>query len=42
MPLEDLLRLGSRQALHDQGLTRIAGRDHAVHDRDVLHIHFKV
>jgi GTP-binding protein YchF len=41
MALDDLLRLGSRQALHDQGLIRTVGRDHVVHDRDVLHIHFK-
>jgi GTP-binding protein YchF len=42
MGLDDLLRLGSRQALHDQGLIHTVGRDHAVEDRDVLFIHFKV
>ena len=42
MPLDDLLRLGSRQALHEQGLIQTVGRDHQVQDRDVLHIHFKV
>ena len=42
MGLDDLLRLGSRQALHDQGLIHTVGRDHVVHDKDVLHIHFKV
>jgi ribosome-binding ATPase len=41
MALADLQRLGSRQALHDQGLVRTVGRDHVVHDKDVLHIHFK-
>ena len=41
MGLEDLLRLGSRQALHDQGLIHTVGRDHEVHDRDVLFIHFR-
>jgi ribosome-binding ATPase YchF (GTP1/OBG family) len=42
MGLDDLLRLGTRQALHDQGLIHTAGRDYEVHDKDVLHIHFKV
>jgi GTP-binding protein YchF len=42
MALEDLVRLGSRQALHDQGLIRAVGRDQPVHDKDVLQIHFKV
>jgi GTP-binding protein YchF len=42
MGLGDLLRLGSRQALHDQGLIHIAGRDYEVRDKDVLHFHFKV
>lgn len=42
MGLDDLLRLGSRQALHDEGLIQIVGRDHPVRDRDVLQIHFKV
>jgi GTP-binding protein YchF len=42
MPLEELLRLGSRQALHDQGLIQTVGRDHQVQDRDVLYIHFRV
>lgn len=42
MPLEELLKLGSRQALHDHGLIQTVGRDHEVRDRDVLHIHFKV
>lgn len=41
MSLRDLLRLGSQQALHDQGLLRTVGRDHVVEDRDVLHIRFK-
>ncbi len=42
MVLDDLLRLGSHQALHDHGLLRTVGRDHIVEDRDVLYIHFKV
>jgi hypothetical protein len=41
MALDDLLRLGSRQALHDQGLIRTVGRDHEVGDREILHIHFR-
>jgi GTP-binding protein YchF len=41
MRLDDLLRLGGRQALHDQGLIQTVGRDHVVEDRDVLYIHFK-
>ena len=41
MRLDDLLRWGSPQALHDQGLMRTVGRDHVVEDRDVLYIHFK-
>jgi GTP-binding protein YchF len=41
MSLDDLLRLGSRQALHDQGLIRTAGRDYVVRDREILQIHFK-
>jgi GTP-binding protein YchF len=39
--LGDLLRLGTRQALHDQGLIRIAGRDYEVRDKDVLQFHFR-
>lgn len=42
MALDDLLRLGSPQALHDQGLVRTVGRDYVIEDRDVLHIRFKV
>jgi GTP-binding protein YchF len=42
MGLDDLLRSGSRQALHDEGLIQVVGRDHPVRDRDVLQIHFKV
>jgi GTP-binding protein YchF len=42
MGLGDLLRLGSRQALHDQGLMHAAGRDYEVRDKDVLQFHFKV
>jgi GTP-binding protein YchF len=41
MGLADLLRLGSRQALHDAGLIHVVGRDHLVEDKDVLQIHFK-
>jgi GTP-binding protein YchF len=42
MALDDLLREGSRQALHDTGAIHTVGRDYQVQDRDVLHIHFKV
>jgi GTP-binding protein YchF len=41
MALLDLLRLGNRQALHDEGLIHIVGRDHVVQDRDVLQFQFK-
>jgi GTP-binding protein YchF len=41
MALADLLRLGSRQALHDQGLIQVGGHDYIVRDRDVLQFHFK-
>ncbi len=41
MGLADLLRLGSRQALHDQGLIHTAGRDYEVQDKDVVHFLFK-
>lgn len=37
----DLIRLGSRHALQEQGLIRTVGRDYEVQDRDVLQIHFK-
>jgi GTP-binding protein YchF len=42
MGLADLLREGSRQALHDHGKIHTVGRDHVVEHQDVLHIHFKV
>jgi GTP-binding protein YchF len=42
MGLADLLREGSRQALHDHGLIHTVGRDHVVEHRDILHILFKV
>jgi GTP-binding protein YchF len=41
MGLADLLREGSRQALHDHGLIHTVGRDHVVEDKDVLYIHFQ-
>ncbi len=41
MALEDLILLGSPQALHDKGLVRTVGRDHPVEDGDVLYIRFK-
>ncbi len=41
MALADLLRLGSRQALHDQGLIHTVGRDYVVQDKDVLHVLFQ-
>lgn len=40
MGLDDLLRLGSRQELHDHGLIHTVGRDYAVQNRDILQIHF--
>ncbi|MFH1841655.1 MAG: redox-regulated ATPase YchF [bacterium] len=42
MPLIDLLRLGSRHALQEQGLIKTVGRDYVVQDRDVVQVHFKV
>jgi ribosome-binding ATPase YchF (GTP1/OBG family) len=42
MGLSDLLRLGSRQALHDEGLIHVVSRDYEVQDKDVLQVHFKV
>ena len=41
MALDDLLREGNRQALHDHGLIQVVGRNHVVQDKDVLQIHFK-
>lgn len=41
MALADLLRHGSRQMLHDQGLIHAGGRDYVVGDKDVLQFHFK-
>jgi len=41
MALVDLLRHGSRQSLHDQGLIHVVGRDYVVRDKDVLQILFK-
>ncbi len=42
MALNDLTRLGSRQALGEQGLIHIVGRDYQVGDKDVLQVLFKV
>ena len=42
MALQDLVRWGSRHALHEHGLVHVVGRDHVVHDKDVLQFHFKV
>jgi GTP-binding protein YchF len=41
MGLADLVRHGSRHALHEHGLTHVVGRDHVVQDKDVLQIQFK-
>jgi GTP-binding protein YchF len=41
MGLKDLLQHGNRQALHDQGLIHIVGRDYVVQDKDILQFHFK-
>jgi GTP-binding protein YchF len=41
MELDDLLRLGSRSALQEQGLIKMVGRDHIVQDGEILQIHFK-
>lgn len=40
--LADLVQWKSRAALHEHGLVHTVGRDHVVHDRDVLQILFKV
>lgn len=42
MGFDDLVQWGSRHALLERGLMHTVGRDHVVHDKDVLHIHFKV
>lgn len=42
MKLPDLIRHGSRHALHDHGLLHVVGRDYVVQDRDALQFHFKV
>ena len=42
MTLGDLVRYGSRHALHEHGLIHTVGREHPVADRDVLQFHFKV
>ena len=41
MTLDDLVREGSRQALHDKGLIHTVGRSHELHDKDVMQVHFK-
>jgi len=41
MPLADLARLGSRQALQERGLIKTMGRDYVVQDRDVIQVIFK-
>jgi GTP-binding protein YchF len=41
MTLDDLVRWGNRHALHEHGLIHVVGRDHEVHDKDVVQIHFK-
>jgi GTP-binding protein YchF len=41
MTISDLERLGSRHALHERGLLRTVGHDYVVHDKDVLHFHFR-
>ena len=42
MGFADLAQWGSRHALLERGLVHTVGRDHLVHDKDVLHVHFKV
>jgi GTP-binding protein YchF len=42
MGLEDLVRLGSRHALHEHGLIHTVGRDYAVREKDVLQFHFRI
>jgi GTP-binding protein YchF len=39
--LEDLVRLGSWQALQEQGLVRTVGRDYVVEDKDILQVFFQ-
>jgi GTP-binding protein YchF len=41
MGLADLVKHGSRHALHDHGLIHTVGRDYVVHDKDVLQVLFK-
>jgi GTP-binding protein YchF len=41
MGLADLLRLGNRHALQEQGLIRTVGKEYEVQDKDVLQVHFK-
>ena len=41
MGLADLVHWRGRQALHEHGLVHVVGRDHVVHDKDVLQILFK-
>ncbi len=39
---EDLIRLGSEQAIKDAGLLRVEGREYCIEDGDVVHFRFNV
>jgi len=42
MRIEDLLALGSEQAVKEKGLMRIEGKEYVVRDGDVMHFRFNV
>jgi hypothetical protein len=42
MRIEDLLALGSEQAVKEKGLMRIEGKEYVVKDGDVMHFRFNV
>ena len=42
MRVEDLLALGSEQAVRERGLMRVEGKDYVVQDGDVMHFKFGV
>jgi ribosome-binding ATPase YchF (GTP1/OBG family) len=42
MKYEDLIRLGSEQAVKDAGLLHIEGREYIVEDGDIVHFRFNV
>ncbi|HTY09716.1 MAG TPA: redox-regulated ATPase YchF [Bacteroidota bacterium] len=42
MKYDDLIRLGSEQAVKDKGLLRIEGREYIIEDGDIVHFRFNV